>query len=152
MESINTHCLTLVPMPDSNVTHCMSLDLFSAPLSTDGTYRNTLSHNECCCTTLNKIWHTTKSNIELSSGRHITQLCEHAQCARYMNLRYIPYFCCFSEHFTSIPFYFVVYSIYASHPFASGPHRDNRNIIPYLVLITRTIMWKILVRVFVRLH
>ena len=62
MESINTHWLTLVPMPDSNVTHCMSLNLFSPPLSTDGTYQNSLSHNECCCMTLNKIWHTIDSN------------------------------------------------------------------------------------------
>ena len=35
---------------------------FSAPLSTDGTYRDSLSHNEWCCTTLNKIWHTIGSN------------------------------------------------------------------------------------------
>ena len=40
------------------------------------------------------------------------ELCEHAQCTRYMILRYIPYLYCFSEHFASIPFYFVVYSIY----------------------------------------
>ena len=50
---------------------------------------------------------------------------------------------CFPEHFTSIPFYFVVYSIYTractvvTHPFASVAYRDNRNLIPFLVLITR---------------
>ena len=32
------------------------------------------------------------------------ELCEHAQCTRYMILRYIPYFYCFSEHFAFIPF------------------------------------------------
>ena len=73
------------------------------------------------------------------------ELCEHAQCARYMDLRYILYFYCFSEHFTSIPFYLIVYSIYTSactvvnYPFASVTYRDNRNPILYLVLITRTI-------------
>ena len=52
---------------------------------------------------------------------------------------------CFSEHFASIPFYFVVYSIYTractvvSYPFASVTYRDNRNLILYLVLITRII-------------
>ena len=70
------------------------------------------------------------------------ELCEHAQC---MILRYIPYFYCFSEHFASIPFYFVVYSIYTrvctivSYPFASVTYRDKRNLILYLVLITRII-------------
>ena len=60
------------------------------------------------------------------------ELCEHVQCARYMNLRYIPYFYCFPEYFTSIPFYFGVYSIYTractivTHPFASVTYRDNR--------------------------
>ena len=73
------------------------------------------------------------------------ELCEHAQCTRYMILRYIPYFYCFSEHFASIPFYFVVHSIYmrvctiVSYPFASVTYRDNRNLILYLVLITRII-------------
>ena len=49
-----------------------------------------------------------------------------------MSLRYILYFYCFPEHFTSISFYFVVYSIYTrvctvvTHPFVSVPHRDNR--------------------------
>ena len=49
-----------------------------------------------------------------------------------LNLRYIPYCYCFPEHFTSIPFYFVVYSIYTractvvTHPFVSVSHRDNR--------------------------
>ena len=53
-----------------------------------------------------------------------------------LNLRYIFYYYCFPEHFTSIPFYFVVYSIYTraftvvTHPFASVTYRDNRNIIP----------------------
>ena len=52
-----------------------------------------------------------------------------------MNLRYILYFHCFPEHFTSISFYFVVYSIYTTvctvvtHLFASVIYRDNRNII-----------------------
>ena len=54
-----------------------------------------------------------------------------------MDLRYILYFHCFSEHFTSIPFYLVVYSTYTSactvvnYPFASVTYRDNRNIIPF---------------------
>ena len=49
-----------------------------------------------------------------------------------MNSRYILYSYCFPEHFRSISFYFVVYSLYTrvctvvTHPFASGPHRDNR--------------------------
>ena len=73
------------------------------------------------------------------------ELCEYAQCAWYMNLRYILYFYCFPEHFTSISLYFVVYSIYtrvctvATHPFASVTYRDNRYPILYLVLIMRTI-------------
>ena len=58
-----------------------------------------------------------------------------------LNLRYIPYYYCFPEHFTSIPFYFVVYSIYmractvVTHTFASVTYRDNQNLIPFLVLI-----------------
>ena len=62
-----------------------------------------------------------------------------------LNLRYISYYYCFPEHFTSIPFYFIVYSIYTSactvvtHPFASVAYRDNRKLIPFLVLITRII-------------
>ena len=73
------------------------------------------------------------------------ELWEHAQCTRYMILRYIPYFYCFSEHFASIHFYFVVYSIYTractviSYPFASVTYRDNWNLIPFLVLITQII-------------
>ena len=57
-----------------------------------------------------------------------------------LNSRYIPYYCCFPEHFTSIPFYFVVYSIYTractvvTHPFASVTYRDNRNIILFSYL------------------
>ena len=60
------------------------------------------------------------------------ELCEHAQYTRYWIWRYIPYYYCFPEHFTSIPFYFVVYSIYTractifTHPFASVTYRDNR--------------------------
>ena len=56
--------------------------------------------------------------------------------------RYIPYYYRFPEHFTSIPFYFVVYSIYmractvVTHLFASVAYRDNRNLIPFLILIT----------------
>ena len=62
-----------------------------------------------------------------------------------LNLRYIPYCYCFPEHFTPIPFYIVVYSIYTractvvTHPFASVTYRDNRNLILYLVLITEII-------------
>ena len=61
-----------------------------------------------------------------------------------LNLRYIPYYYCFREHFTSIPFYFVVYSIYTractvvTHPFASVTYRHNQNPILYLVLIRWT--------------
>ena len=71
-------------------------------------------------------------------------MCEHAQCAQYMDLRYILYFYCVSEHFTSIPFYLVVYSIYMSactivnYLFASFTYRDNQDPIPYLVLIMQT--------------
>ena len=71
------------------------------------------------------------------------ELCEHVQCTWYMILRYIPYFYCFSEHFASIPFYFVVYSRYTgactvvSYLFASVTYRDNQNLIPHLVQI----MW-----------
>ena len=63
------------------------------------------------------------------------ELCEHAQCAWYIDLGYILYFYCFSQHFTSIPFYLVVYSIYTNactvvnYLFASVTYRDNRNII-----------------------
>ena len=62
-----------------------------------------------------------------------------------LNLRYIPYYYCFPEHFTSIPFYFVVYSIYmractvVTDPFASVAYRDNRNIILFSHLDQHTI-------------
>ena len=52
-------------------------------------------------------------------------------------LRYIPYFYCFSEHFASIPFISVVYSMYTractvvSYPFASVAYRDDWNIIAF---------------------
>ena len=52
-----------------------------------------------------------------------------------MNLRYIPYLYCFSEHFTFISFYLIVHSIYTrtctvvTHPFASVTYRNNQNII-----------------------
>ena len=73
------------------------------------------------------------------------ELCEHVQCTWYMISRYIPYFYCFSKHFASIPFYFVVYSIYIractviSYLFASATYRDNHNLILYLILIMRII-------------
>ena len=80
---------------------------------------------------LNYLSHTSAQLLEF------WELCEHAQCTQYMILRYIPYLYCFSEHFASIPFYFVVYSIYTractvvSYPFASVTYRDNRNITPF---------------------
>jgi hypothetical protein len=64
---------------------------------------------------------------------NIGKLCEHAQCARSSDSRYILHLDCFSGYFSIIPFYFVVYSIYTrpcnvvTHPFASAPPpRDNR--------------------------
>ena len=51
----------------------------------------------------------------------------------------------FSRAFYVYPLYFVVYSIYTractivTHPFASVDYRDNRNLIPFLILITRII-------------
>ena len=59
--------------------------------------------------------------------------------------KYILYFYCFSEHFTSIPFYLVVYSIYTNactvvnYLFASVTYRDNRILLSFLILILRTI-------------
>ncbi|KIJ93828.1 hypothetical protein K443DRAFT_643422, partial [Laccaria amethystina LaAM-08-1] len=58
---------------------------------------------------------------------NIGKLCEHAQCARSSDSRYILHLDCFPGYFSIIPFYFVVYSIYTrpcnvvTYPFASVP-------------------------------
>ena len=75
----------------------------------------------------------------------VLEFWEHTQCARYADLRYIPYLYCFSMHFVSIPFHFVVYSIYTKDcivvtylfaPSATLTVRGNQNsYFSYLTLI-----------------
>jgi hypothetical protein len=76
---------------------------------------------------------------------NIGKLCEHAQCARSSDSRYILHLDCFSGYFSIIPFYFVAYNIYTkactvvTHPFASVPPPETTGNLFSFVLITRTI-------------
>jgi len=67
------------------------------------------------------------------------RLCEHVQCARSPDSRYIPYLYCSSGYFAFTPFYFVVYSIYtrtciiATHLFVLWRDQGQPEIISFIL-------------------